>query len=211
MRYFIIFALCCFSFAALSQDERYYRDIFTGDINKHLKKPFMYKVEVESKKYMIDLDRDGIEDSFQLVKKDGVDFIRINDSHGVTVFEDKLEVKGGRSRIFKANFFRTSDDADTLVLHYFEGQNDAAIFESSARLYFLTIRGKSLKQITLTKGPFFWSERESAADKYYKYWNKRYSVNIIDYNKDGRKEISVSYNKSSQVYFYLGDGVWGRL
>lgn len=211
MRIIICFALCCLSLTVSSQDERYYRDIFTGDINKNLKKDFKYKVEVMSPKYMIDLTRDGVEDSLQVVKKDGVDFIRINNSHGKLMFEQKLEVKGKRSRIFKAHLRKVSSSADVLVLHYYEGHNEAAIFEGSARLYFVTIRGRSLKKISMTKGPFFWSERESAADKYFKYWRKRYQVNILDYNKDGINEISVSFYKSSQVYFYLSDGAWSKL
>ena len=70
---------------------------------------------------------------------------------------------------------------------------------------------RNLKKIKMTKGPFFWSERESAADKYSKYWRRRYQVNTLDYNKDGINEISVTFKSSSEVYFYQRDGIWSKI
>ncbi|MBT4793041.1 MAG: hypothetical protein HON90_15820 [Halobacteriovoraceae bacterium] len=156
----------------------------------------------------MDLNRDGIEDSFQTVKKDGVDFIRINNHEGQKIFEEELLTKGKKSHVFKAHLRSINKSVDVLILHYYEGDNEAVGFEGSARLYFLTIRDKSLNKITLRKGPHFWTERESVTGRY---WNKRYSVNVLDYNSDGQNEISVSYNNLSRVYFYLRDGKWSTL
>lgn len=207
MKTLIVLILCVVSWNSFAQDERFYRNIFNGKLYKGVEK-FVYKVQVSSPKYTLDLNRDGIEDSFQTLKKDGVDFIRVNDPFGNIVFERSLETKGKNSKIFKAHLKSISKSVDVLILHFYEGDNEAAIFEGSARLYFVTIRDRNLRKITLTKGPYFWSEKERAAGKY---WNKRYSVNVLDYNKDGQKEISVSYNKFSEVYFYISDGLWEAL
>lgn len=170
-------------------------------------KNYYHKVKVSSKKYVIDLNRDGKDDSFQTVKMDGNDFIRINDEYGRQVFRAMLETKGRNSSIFHASFKAVNKDTDVLILHFYEGETQAAIYEASARLYFITIPKRDFKNISMTKGPFFWMEKERAAGKYY---NRRYSVNTIDYNNDGNREISISFNRINRVYFYL-NGTWQNL
>ena len=205
MHIYITFLLCIFTFSSIAQDERFFRSIYSGELFDSKQTPFEYKIEVSSDKYLLDLNRDKKQDSFQTVKKDGVDFFRINDEYGKQVFEGKLETKGSESKIFRASFKTISKDTDVLLLHFYEGHNDAAIFEGSARLYIITIQNRDFKQITMTKGPFFWSEKERAANKY---WARRYSVNTVDLNKDGIKEISVSFNNIDRIYYYSKSGEW---
>lgn len=206
MKTLLIF-LCTVSLYIQAQDERFYRKMFAGKTSKFIEE-FEFKVEVTSPRYTVDLNRDGIEDSFEVLKKDGIDFIRIRDPYGRIVLERSLMAKGRGSKIFKAHLKSISESVDVLILHFYEGHNDAAIFEGSARLYFITIRDRDLRKISLTRGPYFWTEKKRAAGKY---WNKRYSVNVIDYNGDGKKEISVSYNKLSRIYFYISEGLWEQL
>lgn len=203
----MLFLLCISCATVLAQDERFYRSMFNGVLKKKIS-PTPYKIKVFGPKYMIDLDRDGIEDSFQAVKKDGIDFIRLNNAYGELQFEAQLDTKGHKSSIFKANFMRVNDKVDVLVLHFYEGETQSSTFEGSARLYFVTILNHKLEQVTFTKGPFFWSEKEKTTGQY---WNRRYTVNLIDYNKDGQKEISVSYNRISRIYYYVANGVWRQI
>jgi hypothetical protein len=116
--------------------------------------------------------------------------------------------KGKNRSIFKAHLVSISPTGDVILVHVYAGDNEAAIFAGSARLYFVTIRERNLKKITMTKGPYFWTEKERAAGKY---WNKRFSVNVLDYNNDGQKEISVKYNTRSRVFFYVSDGFWDQI
>lgn len=189
------------------QDERFYRNMFNGILTDS-KGPTPYKIKVFSPKYMIDLDRDGIEDSFQTIKKDGIDFFRINNAYGEKVFEAELATKGSKSSIFKVNFMSVNKNVDVLVLHYYEGYNDSSVFEASARLYFVTIENRKLEKANMSKGPYFWIEKERAAGKYF---NRRYTVNLIDYDKDGQKEISVSFNKGTKVFYYKSGGIWDSI
>ncbi|MAX67336.1 MAG: hypothetical protein CME66_10415 [Halobacteriovoraceae bacterium] len=207
MKTLLSLILCVISLAGWSQDESFYRDIFSGAFIKK-KKPFEYKVLVESPRYSLDLDRDGVKDSFQTLKKDGVDFIRINNAFGEKVFESSLLNLGQKSKIFKAHLKTISKTVDVLILYFYEGYNYSSNFGASARLYFLTIPDRKLDKITLTKGPYFWGEFEKAAGKY---WRRRLSVNTLDYNGDGKFEISVSYNKTSRVFFYLPSGNWTEI
>lgn len=206
---FFIVTLCHQGVApAIAQDERFYRQLFDGSFSRLQDKDFVFKYEFTSPEYMIDLNRDGIVDSFQTVKKDGVDFIRIMDANGNTKFEASLEGKGKGSGIFKAHLLGVSKSADVLILHYYEGDTDEAVYEGSARIYVVTIENRDLNKISMTKGPHFFHERESADEHYSKYWNRRFVVNTIDYNSDGVKEISVSFNKIHRIMTYNGGGVW---
>ena len=205
MQIYMTFLLCIFSIGAVAQDERFYRSIYSGDLANSKEGPFEYKIEVSSSKYLIDLNRDGKKDSIQTVKKDGVDFFRINDDFGKQVFEGKLETKGSESKIFRASLKTISKDVDVLLLHFYEGHNDAAIFEGSARLYIVTIRDRDFRLVSMTKGPFFWTEKQGVANKY---WARRYSVNTLDLNKDGIKEIAVSFNNIDRIYYYSKNKEW---
>lgn len=207
MTRYLTLMLCILSIAAYAQDERYFRSIYSGELFDLKDKNYYHKVKVSSQKYMIDLNRDGKEDSIQTMKMDGNDFVRINDEYGREVFRHMLETKGRNSAIFRASFKNIDAHNDVLILHFYEGETQAAIYEASARLYFLTIPKRDLRKIKITKGPFFWMEKERAAGKYY---NRRYSVNTVDYNNDGTREISVSFNNINRVYMFV-NGSWQKL
>lgn len=205
MHIYIALLLCIFSFNTPAQDERFYRGIFSGEHFNSKEVPFTYKIEVESSKYLIDLNHDGKEDSIQTVKRDGVDFFRINDDFGKMVFEAQLETKGVDSKIFRASLKTISKNIDVLLLHFYEGHTGAAIFEATARLYIVTIKDRDFRKTTITKGPFFWSEKEGVAGKY---WARRYTVNTKDFNGDGVKEVAITFNNIDRIYYYSKFGDW---
>tara|TARA_Y100000768_G_scaffold16170_1_gene11286 strand:- start:4734 stop:5357 length:624 start_codon:yes stop_codon:yes gene_type:complete len=207
MRVVTAFLLCVLCLSVQAQDERYYRSIFSGDLFSSEKEGFYHKIAVRSKKYMLDINRDGKEDAIQTLKRDGVDFFRVLDEYGRVKFESKLNPKGLNSSIFRVSFKAISKTIDVLILHYYEGDTEAAIFEGSARLYFATIINRDLGNIKFQKGPYFWTEREGVVGKY---WNRRYIVNTLDYNNDGFREISTTYNKNNRVFMYK-DEQWVTL
>ena len=205
VKIFIIFLL---STSVFGQDERFYQKLFQRSSDKNFEKTGVYKNRVTSDKYMLDLNRDSVLESFQIEKRDGIDAIIINDSFGKKTFEATLLPKGANSRIMKASFKRVSSNVDVLILHYYEGENKYPTFESSARIYFLTIQNKNLNSIRLDKGPFFWSETEKTNGKY---WRRRYKVSSIDANKDGSLEVLVSDGRSSRVYQFSESKGWTQL
>lgn len=192
------------SIRVFAQDERYFRDMLNGSAAE-TKKLMEYKIEVQSPFYVIDLNQDGVEDSFQFIKRDGLDYIRVNDPFGEMKAEYKLESKGRNSKLIKGHLKSISKDVTVLVLEYYEGEVGHSLYESSARLYFVTIRDKSLDKITMMKGPYFFHEKLDVADKYIL---RNMSVNLVDYNQDGMSEISVSYHKVQRIYRYIGLGKW---
>lgn len=205
MQIYLTLLLCMLSSVIQAQDERFFRQMYTGELANSKKVPFSYKIEASSDKYVIDLNRDNKKDSFQTIKRDGIDFFRINDEYGKSVFEAKLETKGFESKIFRASLKTISKDIDVILLHFYEGHTKNSVFEGSARLYVVTIRKRDLSSATLDVGPYFWTEKAGVASKY---WARRYSVNTVDLNQDGYKEIVVSFNNIDRILYYSKKGIW---
>jgi hypothetical protein len=204
----LLFVVVSMGNSVYAQDERFYRKIFTGELFDVEQEKPIYKVVAMSPLYKIDLNRDGVEEGIIIEKKDGMDFLTIIDRFGRPWFNQMLDTMGGRSKIYKIQLKSISKTTDALIVHFYEGHTNATIFEATARLYFVTIDKRDLRTLRMFKGPHMWHEKEMVADKY---WNRYYSVNVKDYNGDGRREISVSYNKISRIYFYLEDGRWKKI
>lgn len=212
MKLLFVFALLLFqmtfSKSAFSQDERFFRKIFTGELfHKKYREP-KPKILVSSPVYKIDLNRDSEKEGILLEKKDGIDVIKIIDKLGKTLFTHELLGLGKDSRIYKLRLVRIANQTDALIIHFFEGINESTLFQATARLYFLTIDKRNFSKVKVTQGPSYWVEKQKIKDQY---WNRFYSINVVDYNQDGRNEISISYNKIQRVYFYMNDGKWSKL
>jgi hypothetical protein len=206
-RYFILILFVASNFA-LGQDEQFYRRIFTNELINKPSALIEYKLVVKSPVYQINLDRDKFPEGIRIEKRDGLDFVVVLSRFGEKVFESKLLGIGNKSRIFKIQLKTISKDTNALIIHFYEGKIDSTKFESTARLYFLTFPKNDYKKMVLFKGPHFFHEKEKVSEQY---WNRRFSVNTIDYNHDGVKEISISYKKINRVYFYLSKGLWTKI
>jgi len=204
MLYIVIFLFLAFD--SFSQDEIEFKKMITRRINKPLSE---FPDKLHSLKTVIfDLNRDGETDKIQLIKKNGLDYIRILDEKDNNVFEKELQTKGVESKIYKARFVTLSNKVNCLVLYFYEGNRQTHLFEGAARVYFLTIENKDLKKMYLFQGGHYFHEKLEFKDKYFL---KEFTVNIKDLNKDGIKEVSLKYNKMSRTYMYLGKGSWNKL
>ena len=203
----ILFSALLSSFSLYAQDERYYRKIFTGELEDKTKEVFRYKVIVKSPRYEIDLNQDGSLESIRVEKRDGFDFFVVYDEFGKELLNQNLPAIGARSRLLKVDLKGINKKVNSLILHFYEGATEATNFEAMAKLFFVTFEKDDLKKITFQSGPHFFHEKLKGNQ----YLNRRYSVNLIDYNKDGSREISISYNKISRIYFYGRNGIWKKL
>jgi hypothetical protein len=202
-----LLSLFLISTASLAQDERFYRKIFTGELTDKTQEAIQYKVIVRSPRYEIDLNQDKIMETIRVEKKDGFDFFLIFDQFGREIFNKRLPAIGANSRLLKVDLKSITKKVNTLILHFYEGAIDSTKFEATAKLFFVTFDKNDLKKIKFFNGPHFFHEKEKGSQ----YFNRRYSVNTIDYNNDGSREISVSYNKISRIYFYTSTGEWKML
>lgn len=202
---FLFFALqILFMFRLHAQEERYFRKMFTGQLKPNSKQEKEFKYVFKSPAYQLDLNDNGFPESIRLLKKDGLDYIAIENFEGQTIFEDRLFAYGGGSNIFKLTKTKIAPHVNVLILHYYEGEVRARKYNGTARLYFLTI-DKRYRVWKLTKGPLFWHEHEEVKDRY---WQRDYNLDVTDFDHDGTKEIAVSYNRINRIYKYLGKGNW---
>ncbi len=164
---------------------------------------------IHSKKEIaIDLNSDKKEDRLIFLKKNGLDIVRVLDENKKSVFEGELQTKGEKSRVFKARLVSLNEDTNTVIIYFYEGSRQSHLYEAGARVYFLTIPKNNLNNISLFEGGHFFHEKLELDEIYFL---KEFSVNVVDYNKDGVKEISLVYFKSSRVYHYLGKGKWMKI
>ncbi len=141
-------------------------------------------------------------------KRDGIDFFIVQDSSGKNISELKLNAKGLDSVLYKIQLKTLSPETDALILFFDEGHSGNVIFQSTARIYMATIDKRNLEKISFQKGPAFQYEKERPVDQYSR---RYYNVSVYDFNKDGTKEVAVSYNDIQRIYFYLGKGRWKSL
>lgn len=203
----LLFFIVLWNAAALSQDERFYRRIFTDELQIKKKKEEP-KIIAQTPHYMIDINRDGEPERLQAVKKDGQDFFRISDRFGQEVFEAKLDAKGYNSSLYQVRLKTLANGVEALILMFDEGNTGTAVFQSTARVYIAVVEDGNLKNIYFHKGPAFYYEKEKLDVSYSR---RQYNVNAIDFNKDGVKEVAVSYGHIQRILFYQGKGKWREL
>ena len=206
-----IFFLLVFIFtqSAFSQDERFFRELFSGELTQDKKKDLKtYKWNSNSPFYEIDLGSNNFPESLVIEKKDGEDWLHIHDDKKFRIFSFKFDVNGKDSLVYRITKKRLSSVTDLLIIYYYEGNTDYRNFKGSVRLYFLTVDNRDLSTISVFKGPIYWDEREMAGGKYAQ---KKYEVELIDFNHDKKMEIAVGGKFLSKVYFYKLGGKWAEI
>jgi hypothetical protein len=195
---------------AMPQDERYFRQIFSGELTKDELKPDdkKYSYFLHTPFYSVDLNRDKNPEEIIFVKKDSEDWIEIFENHaGVRnkVFSYRFETKGYDSELFRIEFKKLSDTTSVMVLYYYEGISKYTEMQSTSRIYLVTIDNNDLKTMKAFKGPSVFEEHKSLKGHYHL---RNYQVYLQDLNNDGIKEVIVKYRNVSQVLLYDGDGKW---
>lgn len=203
----MLFALLL-STSAFSQDERFFRKIFTDELSLGIAQTQPPKIEVSTPEYLVDITRDGQMERIIALKRDGLDYIQIKDHFGRIKFDRKLAAKGVDSKLYKIQLKTISAKVDVLLLHYYEGAVGDIPFDATARVYFLAIENRNLDKLYLKKGPAFFMEKARPGNQYSR---RKYSVNVIDYNKDGHNEVSVTYNGIHRIFFYKTKGLWTKM
>lgn len=195
------------SWGATAQDERYFRQLFSGEINKKEEVPEYkkYSYFTHSPYYAIDLNRDGVPEQILFVKKDNEDWIEISDSEKKKIFSYRFENKGFDSELFRIELKTLSPTTTALLLYYYEGVSKYIDFQGTSRIYVITFDNNDLKTMSAFKGPSFFDEVKTFKGHYHK---RNYEVYLEDLNKDSVKELVVKFRKSSTVFLYKGAGKW---
>lgn len=211
VHHWVIFLLFfMFSGLGFAQDERYYRQIFTGELPKtseSLMETMEAQFNVRGPSYRIDLDGDKIEEIIEPQKRDGVDWIVIRNSSRSKIFESQILAMGTESVLYKIKLVDISPKARSLILYLDEGTTQGKRFESTARIFVITFENKDLSRVWIEQGPHFFHEKESQREQY---WRRNYTVNVYDIDGDGTREIAVQYNHIQRIMRYKGFGEWKR-
>ncbi len=206
----ILLLLFLVPWRAMPQDERYFRQLFSGELLKG-------EVKTEAKKYSftlhtpfyaLDLNHDGNPEFVIFVKKDSEDWVEIFEQikgERKKVFSYRFETKGFNSELFKIEFKRISPKTSVLIMYYYEGMSKYTEMDSSSRIYVATLDNDDLKSLSMFKGPSFFEEHKSLKGHYH---IKNYQVYLQDLNNDSIKELVVKHHLVSQVFFYEGSGKW---
>jgi len=193
-----------------AQDERYYRQILSGEmpkINQDAGDKAVGQFNVSGTAYKFDLDDDKIEETIQPQKRDGVDWLEIRNSSERKLFEAKLLAMGADSTIYKIKVVNISDKVKAAILFLDEGHTTGKRFESTARIYVLTYEKNDLTTLKMTEGPHFFHEKQSQREQY---WRRDFMVNVYDIDGDGTREIAIQYNHIQRIMQYSGNGEWRR-
>lgn len=211
MQHWPVFLLLFLSFSLQAQDERYYRQMLAGDLpqfSDELKESPVSPISIDGPHYNIDLNGDGILESVRPAKREGIDYVIVQNAAKTVVFEGKMLAMGGESTIYKMRFVHLSKNTKALVIFLDEGATHGLQFESTARIFVLTWDNDDFGSMKLSQGPHFYHEKEKQRDQY---WSREYQVGVRDLNNDGTREIIVHYNHIQRIMQYKGKGEWERL
>lgn len=199
--------LLTFSWEVAAQDERFFRQIFSGDLVKsnEFGEAKKYSYVIHSPYYALDINRDKKDENIVFVKKDSEDWIEILDSDKKKFFSYQLEPKGFDSELFKLELKTISESTDVLLLYYYEGVSKYIDFQGTSRVLAITIDKKDLGTLKTFKGPSFFDESRSQKGHYHK---RNYQVYLDDLNQDNVKELIVKHHRMNEVFIYFGNGHW---
>ena len=201
--------LFCLSATGLTfaQDERFFRKLFSGELTheKKIEDEKVYAYLVHSPEYFIDINNDGINESIVSVKRDSEDWIDIYNSYREKIYSYRFETKGAHSGLYRVLRKQLDNNTIVLVLFYFEGDTNYINYDSSARIYLLTIDNKDLKTISMMKGPSIFEEFKGYKGDYRL---RNYEVGVADLAELGKKQLYIKYRGVSKVFIYQGAGRW---
>lgn len=211
MRIILNFAILLFCLLAtknaLAQDERFFRKLFSGEFvnEKKVQDEKHYSYAIHSSEFLIDLNDDGLKDSLVVVKRDSEDWLDVFNSSKDKVFSYKFEPKGANSALYRVLKKKLDEKTNVLVMFYYEGETNYVNYESSARVYLMTVDNKDLKTISVFKGPSIFEEQKTYKSHYHL---RNYEVEVVDIDKNSKRELIVKNREMSQVFLYSGNGIW---
>jgi hypothetical protein len=204
----LIVLILLFNCAVLhAQDERYFRKLFSGNLRDKIKlvERTKAKFQVAGTFYNFDINDDGRIEAFVSEKRDGQEWLNIHDANQKVIYRGQLDTMSLNSWLYKISVRNLSNNTRVFILYFYEGSTEYLEFKANARVYFLTIDDKKLETLTLTKGPVIYDETETFKKDYHL---RSYTLNLVDFNKDGVNDIIVKYHLNSWVYLYKYPGKW---
>ncbi|NOT79761.1 MAG: hypothetical protein HOP07_12275 [Bacteriovoracaceae bacterium] len=194
------------SWSINAQDERYLRQIFSGELNKEKEiAARKYSYVIHTPYYALDLNGNNLFEYIVFVKKDSEDWIEILDENKLKIFSYQFEAKGFDSELYRVELKRLGPQVSILLLYYYEGISRYLNFQGTSRVYAITIDNQDLKTLKAFKGTVYFDETKNMKGHYHK---RNYQVFLEDLNNDSVKELIIKYRRMTDVFLYKGEGKW---
>lgn len=203
----VFLSLFVVSWSALAQDERYFRQLFSGELNRStdIAQAKKYSYLIHTPYYALDLNGDKTPEQIAFAKKDNEDWIEIFDAEKAKIFSYRFENKGYGSDLYRIEMKTLSKKTTVLLLYYYEGVSKYINFQGTTRIYAITIDDNDLKTMSAFKGPSVFDEQRTFKGHYHK---RNYEVLLEDLDLDFVKELIVKHRNQGQVFVYKGEGKW---
>ena len=189
-----------------AEDER----SFVGASSMLPLSPKKVKFEHPFPKYLLDLNGDGKKEQIHFINRDGLDWMHIVDFRGNSIYRYVFRASGLDATPYKMRFRNLGPTSKVLVIHYYEGYTDYLKFMGTARLHFLTFEKNDLKTLRMHRGPGVFYEHFEKGNSYRQ---RTHKVDIVDWNRDGLRDIVVGYGgfRIRDIFLYRGQGNWLHL
>ncbi len=207
MRSLFYLFLFIFAVAAQAQDERFVRQMLSGDLapgGRPKAEPTPH-FHVTSSLYEIDLNGDDRVEYIVMEKKDAQDWLHIHSYDKQRIFSLKLVPRGWKSDVYRVNLRQLSDQTKVLLVHYYEGSNQGIDFVGTGRLYVVSLDNNDLQTLRGHRGPQIWEEFKDTKIHYHQ---RPHHVSLFDLDSDGVREITVRHHLHPKVLKYAGNGGW---
>jgi hypothetical protein len=207
--WFFIVALSVNSLALQAQDERFLREIFSGDVLKSEADTIESIKKVHfiapGPLYQIDLTGNDRNESILIEKRDGQDWFHLYSYEMKNVLSYKLTPRAANSVVYRLRMVRLSQNVMGLLIHHYEGLNQYLETHANSRVHMLTIENNDLSTASVSPGPRYWVELQKGRETFSR---RKYSIEFVDLDKTGIKELILRYNNINAVYKFMGKGKW---
>lgn len=196
--------------AAQAQDERYFRDLLSGDFTREVPPEVITpRFRAFSEIYELDLTGNHRFERIVFEMRDGLDWISILDYQKKPIFRYSLGPNAGGSRVYRLRHVQINPDVQALVVYYFEGVNTYLGIHANARAHILSYQPKSIEEtIGGFRGPAFWEEFQNGREHYRR---RSYDLEFTDLNGSGTKEMIIRFQNLSRIFQYESSGSWKSL
>lgn len=208
----IVLTLCIWNGFSFAQDERFLREIFSGDVlkpqNQIVEKLKKVHFQVTGPVYQFDLNSDDRNESVLIEKRDGQDWFHLYSYEMKKILSYKLSPQASGSAVYRLRLVRLSSNVMMLLIHHYEGLNSYLETHANSRVHMLTIENNDLATASVAAGPRYWIELQQGRETFSR---RRYNLEFIDLDKTGMKELVLRYNNINAVYKFLGQGQWVQI
>jgi hypothetical protein len=205
----ILLTMCVVAEDLAAQDERFLREIFSGDVLARQSEAFEQLKKVHfvatGPLYQFDLTGDHRNESILIEKRDGQDWFHLYNYEMKKILSYKLQARAQGSSVYRLRVVRLSKTALVVLIHHFEGINEYLKTHANSRVHMLTIENNDLTTASVNAGPRYWFEFQDGRETFSR---RRYEIELIDLDKNGTRELIVRYNSINSVHKFLGNGRW---